>query len=145
MIRALVAILCLSACATAPKPALDIHASWSLTEIDGRPTQAELRPSIAFQTDGNVQGHRACNGFYGPYRVEGREIVFDEWILSTLVACTHPGVDMDRHHAESEQFRIVMAQGPVRLRQTSEGDLILIGSNGVRLRFARSAVVEPPR
>lgn len=54
--------------------------------VGGTDTLETSRPTIAFGTGGQVVGTGSCNGYGGPYRVDGDAIEVGE-LASTLILC----------------------------------------------------------
>ena len=60
--------------------------SWIVLTVGGSDTVADHRPTMAFGGDGQVQGTGGCNGYGGPYTVDGDAIEVGE-LASTLILC----------------------------------------------------------
>jgi heat shock protein HslJ len=83
---ALFAII-LTACAGTPAPA---GTTWKLASYGpaGNPTLAapDVETSVAFGSDGLINGTVGCNSFSGSFKVSGSQVTFDA-LASTLMAC----------------------------------------------------------
>jgi len=80
--------LVVAACASTPTPTAPVLAgtSWTVISVGGTDTVETSRPTIAFGTDGQVVGSGSCNGYGGPYRLDGGVIEIGE-IASTMMLC----------------------------------------------------------
>jgi len=74
-------VVVLAACATAPPVPTDAPlegTTWEVVEVRGitPPSSAAPDPFIVVQSgDGQVAGNTGCNGFNGPYRATGNELI----------------------------------------------------------------------
>ncbi|HSL77192.1 MAG TPA: META domain-containing protein [Candidatus Limnocylindrales bacterium] len=77
-------------CASTPTPTPSAPAlagtAWTVTSVGGTDTLAAARPTMAFGVDGRIQGSGSCNGYGGPYRLDGDVIEIGE-LASTLMLC----------------------------------------------------------
>jgi heat shock protein HslJ len=71
---------------SAATPAELAGTSWIVLTVGGSDTIADARPTIAFGTDGRMAGTGGCNGFGGPYTIDGDAIDVGE-LASTLILC----------------------------------------------------------
>ncbi len=70
------ATLCTTAMAmetNTPTPALP-GTSWAVAELNGVALHGEKRPTIEFDTEGNMGGDASCNRYGGPYTINGNTI-----------------------------------------------------------------------
>lgn len=60
--------------------------SWEVVAIGGTDTLAAPRPTMAFGADGQITGTGGCNGYSGPYMLDGAAIAIGD-LASTLILC----------------------------------------------------------
>ena len=95
-------ILILAACAaqpggnqTTPEAERLANTNWSLVSYGPPESPIEVLPgtsvTLEFDAEGRAGGSGGCNSYGGDYEVENGSISFGE-IVSTLMACTDPGV-----------------------------------------------------
>lgn len=137
--NALAIVLIVSAlgCATAPHSRLT-SGRWRITEIDGAATIPERPPWISFGEDGQVIGGAACNNFSGPFERDGGEIRFSDDLITTLVSCRIPGIDMERYYAEGRHLFEVLHAGPLSMHMSGRALMLTTGDEGRSLRLERA-------
>ena len=74
---------------------------WKLVELNGKPVvvkEGMREPHLILKSEGKVNGHGGCNGFFGEYELEEQSmrIRFSK-IGSTLMACLDSGVEDEFH------------------------------------------------
>jgi heat shock protein HslJ len=113
----------------APMPG--VEGSWSVSGIfDGSAMVApvgDIQPSLAFLPDGRVQGHGGCNGFGGPYAVNGSDIAIGP-LMSGIASCD---AELDAQEVallESlrQAFTWDIADGVLELRDSS--DIVVVAA-----------------
>lgn len=102
--------------------------TWSIAEIAGKPVAADTRVTISFAPDGSFSG-RACNGFGGVYRINGRSIAFGR-AMSTMMACAEP--EMAQEMALFDALTRIAAYDV-----SQDGTATLTGADGSSLIVAR--------
>lgn len=88
--------------------------------IGGTDTLDASRPTIVFGADGRVQGTGSCNGYGGPYRLDGDAIEIGE-LASTLILCQDPEIGV-----QEEAFMAAL-RGAQTWRIDAAGKLQLSG------------------
>jgi heat shock protein HslJ len=72
-----------------------VNTQWRLVSFTEAGTESVVREGInstlEFQENGQAGGSAGCNSFGATYTIEGDSITFEQ-IISTLMACTEPGV-----------------------------------------------------
>jgi heat shock protein HslJ len=94
--------------------------SWIVLTVGGSDTIADARPTMAFGGDGRVQGTGGCNGYGGPYTLDGDAIEVGE-LASTLILC-------EGDVGTQEAAFMAALKGAQTWRITSDGDLELSGA-----------------
>ncbi len=97
--------------------------SWVVTKVGGSDTIADARPTIAFGTDGQMVGTGGCNGYGGPYTIDGDAIDVGE-LASTLILC-------EGEVGTQEAAFMAALNGAQTWRITDDGDLELSGSSDI--------------
>ena len=97
--------------------------SWIVLTVGGSDTIADNRPTMAFGGDGQVQGTGGCNGYGGPYTVDGDAIEVGE-LASTLILC-------EGDVGTQEAAFMAALRGAQTWRITGEGDLELSGVSDI--------------
>lgn len=59
---------------------------WVLETLAGKPRAADLRSTVAFDTDGRITGDAGCNRYFGSYAVDGDAIAVGH-LGATQMAC----------------------------------------------------------
>ena len=80
--------LAVAGCAATPAPSDPpalVGTAWTVMAVGGTDT-IDTRPTMAFGSDGQVQGTGSCNGYGGPYRLDGDTIEVGD-IASTMMLC----------------------------------------------------------
>jgi heat shock protein HslJ len=101
------------------QPADLLHGDWRIEEIGGKAVVAKSEPTLAFTTDGSINGNASCNRFFGSFSLTGEGLTFSD-AATTMMACDQP--IMDQEHALLEAFKTVR-----RFEVTAEGRLNLLG------------------
>jgi heat shock protein HslJ len=119
---------CASSGPTASSPPASAPASlpgtsWMVATIDGTATLANTRPTIAFGADGQVQGTGGCNGYRGPYTLDGNAIEVGD-IASTLILC-------EGEVGAQEAAFMAALRGATTWRIAGDGDLELTGIGAI--------------
>jgi copper homeostasis protein (lipoprotein) len=74
---------------------------WKLIELNGKPVvvkEGMREPHLILKSDGKVNGHGGCNGFFGEYELNEQTMrVHFSKIGSTLMACLEPTVEDEFH------------------------------------------------
>lgn len=106
-------------------------AAWTVSEIEGEPTLATVKPSLTFSPDGRVSGSGSCNSYGGPYTVTAEGLSIGP-AAATRRAC------LDAATTGQEQ-RFFDAFGRVtRFKIGADGTLALLGADGaVLIRASR--------
>jgi heat shock protein HslJ len=86
------------------------------------------RITITFSEDGSVGGVAACNSYGGSYVADGEDVIIDDELASTAMACGEAGV------MESEQAFLSSLRGPLAYVRT--GDVLSIEGSGAVMMFA---------
>ncbi len=94
--------------------------SWIVLTVGGSDTVADHRPTMAFAGDSQVQGTGGCNGYGGPYTVDGDAIEVGE-LASTLILC-------EGDVGTQEAAFMAALNGAQTWRITGDGDLELSGA-----------------
>ena len=71
---------------TPPDPGLLVGPVWRAEEIAGRGVLDRVQPDLGFTADGRVRGQSGCNGFSGPYAVDGASLRIGP-VAATMVGC----------------------------------------------------------
>ncbi|MGI9275421.1 MAG: META domain-containing protein [Endozoicomonas sp.] len=88
----------LAACSTTQKPVVVTPSAvegktWVLSSLDGEPPVDGARVTLEFKpasaTEGKVNGHGPCNGYFGGYSIQDKVIRFTP-MGSTMMACAEP-------------------------------------------------------
>lgn len=130
--------LAVAACAVTPEPSTPpgptlAGTAWSVISVGGTDTLETARPTIAFGTDGQVVGTGSCNGYGGPYRLDGDAIEVGD-LAATLILCQDAAIG-----AQEASFMAAL-RGAQRWRIDGGGDLRLSGVSDI---VARPAAAEP--
>ena len=97
--------------------------SWIVVSVDGSDTIADARPTIAFGADGQVQGTGGCNGYGGPYTLDGNAIEVGD-LASTLILC-------EGEVGAQEAAFMAALRGATTWRIAEDGDLELTGAGAI--------------
>jgi heat shock protein HslJ len=123
--------LAVAGCAATPAPTPAAPAlagtAWTVMSVGGTDTIETARPTIAFGTDGQVQGTGSCNAYGGPYRLDGDAIEIGE-IASTLMLCQDPAIG-----AQETAFMAALRGAQTWLIDAG-GDLQLSGAGDIVAR-----------
>ena len=101
--------------------------------VGGTDTIDTARPTMTFGTDGQVQGTGSCNGYGGPYRLDGDTIGIGD-LLSTLMLCQDAAIG-----AQEAAFMAGL-RGANAWRIDAQGELHLSGVSEI---VGRPAGAEP--
>ena len=132
----LLALAALPAACGIPEVAVDLEGSeWVLTSLDGEAPLGGTQISLAFE-DGRAGGFAGCNGYGGPYEVDGNSLAIEE-IASTAQGCLEPEGVMTQEGAYLDALLGVAGY------QVADDRLELSDESGaVRLVYARQEVFE---
>jgi putative lipoprotein len=115
--------------ATPPDPRQLAGAAWRVEAIGGRGVLDHLQPSLGFTPGGRVQGQGGCNGFSGPYVVEGASLRIGP-VAATMMGC--------RGAIGQQEARLLAALAEVRGWRLERGLVHLTNAEGATLlRLAR--------
>lgn len=116
-------------CGGAILPPADLAGTaWKIISFGGTDVPAGVPTELRF--DGKrVSGQAGCNRFSGSYTSDGKRLTTGP-LMATKMACPGPGMAL-------ESGFLTLMNGPVSLRFTPEGRLVLMGIGGV------SAVLAP--
>ena len=110
---------------------------WSLATIGGAPLPAGSGITAAFGEDGTVTGSGGCNGYTGPYTVDGESLSVGP-LAATRMSCGQSPMTSSARTLARSRLATGFAIGGT--------DLVISTSNGVTLEFsASSGPVEPSR
>jgi heat shock protein HslJ len=114
-----------AACAATPSPSTPATptlagTAWTVTSVGGTETLDAARPTMVFGTDRKVQGTGGCNGYGGPYRLDGDAIEVGD-LAATLILCQDAAIG-----AQEAAFMAAM-RGVRTWRIDPEGALHLSG------------------
>lgn len=101
--------------------------------VGGTDTIDTARPTMAFGTDARVQGTGSCNGYGGPYRLDGDTIEVGD-LASTLMLCQDAAIS-----AQETAFMAGL-RGAQTWRIDGQGELHLAGVSEI---VGRPAAAEP--
>lgn len=104
--------------------------------VVGTDTIADARPTIAFGADGQVTGTSGCNGYGGPYTLDGDAIQIND-VASTLILC-----EGDR--GNQEVAFMAALRGVQTWRITEPRELHLAGLSEIVARPAADGPVGSP-
>jgi heat shock protein HslJ len=105
------------------------HTTWTIGQIDGQTIDEDQAYVLEFTAD-RISGRAGCNRFSGTYS-RSRDTLTPGALAATRMAC--PGARM-----EHERRALQVLSGPVRIRQASDGDALILTGNGGSLRINRS-------
>jgi len=115
--------------ATLPDPRLLAGPAWRVEQIGGRGVLDHVQPSLGFTAGGRVQGQGGCNGFSGPYAVEGASMRIGP-LAATRMGC--------RGAIGDQEARFLAALAEVRGWRLDGSLLQLANAEGATLiRLAR--------
>lgn len=101
---------------------------WTIAAIDGRPVRTARATDISF-TDTHIAGNAGCNSFGGAYRLAGDQLSTGQ-VMSTRMACTGPGMDVEG--------RFFAAIASARVTRSGADTITLSGGSGtIELRAVR--------
>ena len=121
--------LIVGACASAPSPSPSTaptltDTAWVVLSVGGTDTIATARPTMAFGTDGQMQGTGSCNGYGGPYRLDGDAIEVGD-LASTLILCQDDAIGVQ------EAAFMAALRGATTWRIDEAGVLHLTGTSEI--------------
>jgi heat shock protein HslJ len=132
----MIALAVCAACSTArpgapaaPRTPL-VGVAWRLAEIAGRPARISggEAPTLALSPEGRATGNTGCNGYSGPYTLEGESLGFGA-LVSTRRACVDP--EMNR-----QETALIRALSATRRWRTA-GDTLVLSGDSAEVRFIR--------
>ncbi len=87
--------LALTACATAGSLEGTLWQVTAYRNVDGEMVESlpDVKTTAQFE-DGSVGGNSGCNGYNGPYQVDGKNISFGP-MMSTMMACPPPMMEQE--------------------------------------------------
>lgn len=97
---------------------------WIAEEVGGQPIAGGIEPSLVVESDGKINGHAGCNGYFGSVIIAGEAISFGN-LGSTRKACTEP--------AMSQEVRLLEALDSTRGYRLKDGELVLLDGAGIPL------------
>jgi heat shock protein HslJ len=133
--------LLLTACVTAPQgvdpgqATAYVVGSWKLTSVGGVAILPGTNPTLTLSSDGHANGNGGCNAFGGSYTRAGDTLTFSR-IISTMMACTRPGLTSEQVMGQEHRFLSVL-NGDVRASQPETSELALTAASREALRFER--------
>ncbi len=134
--------LLLTACVSGPQgasggePTAYIVGAWRLTSVGGAAVLSGTNPTLTFSGDGHANGNGGCNAFGGSYVRAGDTLTFSQ-IISTMMACTRPGLTSEQVMGQEHRFLSAL-NGDVRASQPESSVLVLTTAGGETLRFERA-------
>ena len=135
---AFLVVLAVAGCAATPAPSTPpaptlAGTAWTVMSVGGTDTIDATRPTMAFGPDGKVQGTGSCNGYGGPYRLDGDKIEVGD-LASTLMLCQDAAIG-----AQEAAFMAAL-RGAEKWQIDAGGSLHLTGVSEV---VAQPAAAEP--
>jgi heat shock protein HslJ len=97
--------------------------SWVVTSVGGTTTLPDTRPTMVFGVDGQLQGTGGCNGYGGPYQLDGDAIEVGD-LASTLILC-------EGEVGTQEAAFMAALRGATTWQITADGGLELGGASEI--------------
>ena len=134
----------LAACSTAQKPVVVTPdavegKTWVLSSLDGElpvdGTRVTLEFKPATETEGKVNGHGPCNGYFGGYSIQDKVVRFTP-MGSTMMACAEPVMKQEMAYLSAFQKldRMTMSGQTLMLSDSDGNRQLTFMSESAHLR-----------
>ena len=126
---AIVLVLSLAGCASAPPPSPSIVGLWRAQEIAGTPVASDTQVTLSLYGDGRAVGRTGCNNYATSYKQAGAGISFGP-LISTKMACAPEIMSL-------EQSYLSTLAAATHAERRPDGMLALTTDSAAQILFRR--------